>query len=165
MLFIAQGAYVGRAPLAPGTFGSLVGIVWCLVLLSTGAPCLVIGCVAGVASSVALCDLAARWLGDPDPGSVVLDEIISVPLCFGVWLLLFQRDQGHWPGIEFFRLPQAWLLLGRIFVAFRVFDIWKPWPVYQSQRLPGGWGVTIDDVLAAGFVNLVSAVAWWVWYR
>ena len=43
-----------------------------------------------------------------------------------------------------------------LLVLFRVFDIWKPWPVRQSQRLPGGWGVTVDDVLAAAYVALIS---------
>ena len=42
-----------------------------------------------------------------------------------------------------------------VFAAFRLFDVAKPWPVYQSQSLPGGWGVTIDDVLAAVYVNVV----------
>ena len=40
-------------------------------------------------------------------------------------------------------------------MAFRFFDVAKPWPVYQSQSLPGGWGITIDDVLAAVYVNVV----------
>jgi phosphatidylglycerophosphatase A len=46
-----------------------------------------------------------------------------------------------------------------IFALFRFFDILKPWPVRQSQKLPGGWGVTVDDVLAAGYVNIVALVA------
>ena len=45
-----------------------------------------------------------------------------------------------------------------VFAAFRFFDVLKPWPVRQSQRLPGGWGVTMDDVLAALYVNLLAAL-------
>jgi phosphatidylglycerophosphatase A len=50
---------------------------------------------------------------------------------------------------------RTWLLTLGVFAAFRFFDVAKPWPVDQSQSLPGGWGVTIDDVLAAVYVNLV----------
>jgi phosphatidylglycerophosphatase A len=52
-------------------------------------------------------------------------------------------------------LKANWLLGLGIFLAFRLFDIWKPWPVRQSQMLPGGWGITVDDVLAAIFVCLI----------
>jgi phosphatidylglycerophosphatase A len=45
-----------------------------------------------------------------------------------------------------------------VFAAFRFFDIVKPWPVRQSQSLPGGWGITVDDVLAAGYVNVTILV-------
>jgi phosphatidylglycerophosphatase A len=57
-------------------------------------------------------------------------------------------------GKEIFR---CWKYAG-VFVAFRLFDVWKPWPVRQSQTLAGGWGVTIDDALAAVYVNVVVVV-------
>jgi phosphatidylglycerophosphatase A len=47
------------------------------------------------------------------------------------------------------------MLVAGVFAAFRLFDILKPWPVRQSQVLPGGWGITIDDLLAAVYVNLL----------
>jgi phosphatidylglycerophosphatase A len=59
------------------------------------------------------------------------------------------------PGLSDFFSTRTWPLTLGVFAAFRFFDVAKPWPVHQSQSLPGGWGVTIDDVLAAVYVNLV----------
>ena len=59
------------------------------------------------------------------------------------------------PGAAYFFSARTWPLTLGVFAAFRLFDVAKPWPVYQSQSLHGGWGVTIDDVLAAVYVNLV----------
>jgi phosphatidylglycerophosphatase A len=56
----------------------------------------------------------------------------------------------------------VWLTAG-FFAAFRFFDVLKPWPVRQSQALPGGWGVTVDDLLAALYVNLLLAVVLGAW--
>jgi phosphatidylglycerophosphatase A len=49
-----------------------------------------------------------------------------------------------------------------VFCLFRLFDVVKPWPVRQSQRLPGGWGIVVDDVLAAGYVALGMAPVVWL---
>jgi phosphatidylglycerophosphatase A len=72
-----------------------------------------------------------------------------------VFLLLDRhhiRLTGAFPTLDSLVSGSNPLLLLGVFVAFRLFDIWKPWPIRQSQNLPGGWGVTVDDVLAAGFV-------------
>ena len=157
-LFIAQGFGVGRIPFAPGTFGSLLGLVWfaILLLLANGnLLAFLFGCFAGVGVSVWLCGVAEKILKQKDPGSVVLDEIIAVPLCFLGWLGVEFIQTGRLPTFgEVFRFENA-ALLAAGFLVFRFFDIVKPWPVRQSQWLLGGWGVTIDDVLAAGYVNLV----------
>jgi phosphatidylglycerophosphatase A len=63
------------------------------------------------------------------------------------------------PAIQTFFTGRALLAASGIFVLFRLFDIAKPWPVKQSQCLPGGWGVTVDDMLAAGYVALLVAGA------
>jgi phosphatidylglycerophosphatase A len=60
------------------------------------------------------------------------------------------------PAVENFFSGRAWLGTLGVLILFRIFDIAKPWPVQQSQRLPGGLGVTIDDVLAAGYVALIT---------
>jgi phosphatidylglycerophosphatase A len=153
-LWIAQGFGIGRIAVAPGTFGSLVGLGWLAVLLSFKSwPVFILGNVAGLALSVWLCGEAECILGATDPGSVVLDEIAAMPLCFTGWLAVAGLRQHSWPGPEYFWAH--WLPAIGVFALFRLFDVAKPWPVRQSQILPGGWGVTIDDVLAAVYVNLV----------
>jgi phosphatidylglycerophosphatase A len=153
-LWVAQGFGVGRIPVAPGTFGSVVGVLWFGLLLMTGNLWLFIaGTIATVALSVWLCGAAERILGQTDPGSVVLDEIAAMPVCFLGWVAVLASKTGALPKCADFFSPHTWPLTLGVFAAFRFFDIAKPWPVYQSQSLPGGWGVTIDDVLAAVYVN------------
>jgi phosphatidylglycerophosphatase A len=154
LLWIAQGFGIGRIPVAPGTFGSVLGLFWGALLLLTGNwGCFMGGCVAGFGVSVWLGGKAERILGQKDPGSVVLDEITAMPVCFLGWISWFAANSGSMPRPEdFVSQPAAWVTIG-IFVAFRIFDIAKPWPVRQSQALPGGWGLTIDDFLAALYVN------------
>ena len=155
-LWIAQGFGVGRIPVAPGTFGSVVGVLWfALLLLSANLWVLAAGTFAAIALSVWLCGQAEKTLGQKDPSSVVLDEIVAMPVCFLGWVAVETSKTGALPGPAAFFSAHTWLLTVGVFAAFRFFDVAKPWPVYQSQSLPGGWGVTIDDVLAAFYVNVV----------
>ena len=157
ILFVAQGFGVGRIPFAPGTFGSLVGLVWFAALLATKRYELyLLGAACGDGLSVWLCGAAEKILKQKDPPSVVLDEIIAIPFCFLPWLTAVWLQQGKLPALETFITNQGLLTVAAIFVLFRVFDILKPWPIRQSQRLPGGWGVTVDDLLAALYVALFS---------
>ena len=140
-----------------------MGVAWLLVLLGArSVPIFCAGLIAGLAVSIWLCGEAERILGEHDPGSVVIDEIAAVPLGWlGVCLLKGSAGLvAHSPMEPAFWAQWPELLM--VFVAFRVFDIWKPWPISRSQNLPGGWGVTADDVLA-GLVAAgpVAAVAWW----
>ena len=105
--------------------------------------------------SVWLCGEAEIILNETDPGSVVLDEIIAIPVCFAAWTWHYHLHHGIFPQISNMTQTDWFWILG-IFAAFRFFDIAKPWPVRQSQNLPGGWGVTIDDLLAAVYVNLIT---------
>ena len=147
VLFIAQGFGSGRIPFAPGTFGSLIGLLWSYLLWLTGNfGWYFLGTILGLAVSVWLCGKAERILNQTDPGSIVLDEIAAMPLCFTVWLA------SH--GLT---MPD-WKIVLTMFVLFRVFDIAKPWPIRRTQKLPGGWGVTVDDALAAGYVAVLSAL-------
>jgi phosphatidylglycerophosphatase A len=160
-LWVAQGFGVGRIPVAPGTFGSVVGLLWFGLLLMTGNLWLfVAGTIAAIALSVWLCGAAERALGQTDPGSVVLDEIAAMPVCFLGWVAVLAWKTGALPKFADFVSPHTWPLTLGVFAAFRLFDVVKPWPVYQSQSLSGGWGVTIDDVLAAGYVNAVVLLAY-----
>lgn len=97
-------------------------------------------------------------LGQTDPPSVVLDEIVAMPFCFAGWLAIRGWPESS-PFQALFTNSGPWWSLG-IFAAFRFFDILKPWPIRQSQALPGGWGVTLDDLLAAVYVNLAVVAAW-----
>ena len=155
-LLIAQGFGLGRIPVAPGTFGSVLGAGWFALLVAFGRPwVLLAGTLAGAALSVWLCGVAERLLGETDPGSVVLDEITAMPLCFFTWVGVEFLRTGSWPGPDYFFSQFHWLGVAGVFAAFRLFDVLKPWPVRQSQALPGGWGVTVDDFLAAIYVNVV----------
>ncbi len=158
ILWVAQGFGVGRAPLAPGTFGSLLGLAWFALLLVPGNPWLFVAAAVGsILLSVWVCGKAVKTLAQRDPASVVLDEIVAVPLCFAVWVCLYFHKLGAMPAPDVFFVENWPFTLG-IFALFRSFDILKPWPARQSQRLPGGWGVVIDDVLAALYVNLAVLV-------
>lgn len=162
ILFVAQGFGSGRLRPGPGTWGSLVGILWLLVLLVPGSVAVyAVGTVVGILASVWFSAQAERILGEHDPSSVVIDEIAAIPLA---WLgiiglrgipegrLLSPQDPGFW---------QLWPEMLIAFVAFRIFDIWKPPPIRQTQNLPGGWGVTMDDVVAAIAAAIpVGIVAW-----
>jgi phosphatidylglycerophosphatase A len=153
VLWIAQGFGSGRIPFAPGTFGSLIGLLWFYLLLRTGNFWFyLLGTVLGLAMSVWLCGKAERVLNQTDPGSIVLDEITAMPLCFILWLAIpwFQRHELPVP---------SWQLLTVVFILFRIFDIAKPWPIRRIQKLPGGWGVTVDDALAALYVAALTSLA------
>lgn len=159
ILWLAQGFGVGRIPVAPGTFGSIVGLVWFYVLLLPKSPLVfVLGAVVSIAASIWLCGEGEKILGQRDPGSIVVDEIIAIPICFGSWLAQLYFKNGFWPAPNYFCSGTPLAMSLAVFTLFRVFDVWKPWPVKQSQHLAGGWGVTIDDVLAAVYVNIVVAL-------
>ena len=162
-LWIAQGFGSGRAPFAPGTFGSVVGLGWFALLLAPGKPWLFIaGISASVVASVWFCGEAEKLLGQRDPPSVVLDEIIAIPICFAAWVWVKFNQEGVLPTVDYFFVGN-WPRTLAVFLAFRFFDVLKPWPIRQSQSLPGGWGVTVDDVLAAVAVSVGSWLVWAGW--
>jgi phosphatidylglycerophosphatase A len=159
ILFFAQGFGSGRLPVAPGTWGSLVGVVWFLALVAPGSFWLyLVGTAVGVAVGVWGCDRAERILGQKDPGSIVLDEIVAMPLAYLSWVVVARLQIG---GCSFRDLAEAgafWWLLGLGFVAFRLLDVLKPWPIRPLQRVRGGWGVVVDDLAAA---CCATAVLFW----
>jgi phosphatidylglycerophosphatase A len=156
LLFLAQGFGIGRIPMAPGTFGSVVGLLWFALLLWPGSLWILLGgTFFGIAASVRLCEAGEIILNKKDPGSIVMDEIAAIPVCFLGWVFIVFAQTGELPTPTYFVTDKIWPLTIGVFVLFRIFDVWKPWPVRQSQSLPGGWGVTVDDLLAAVYVNLV----------
>jgi phosphatidylglycerophosphatase A len=157
MLFVAQGFGSGRIPFMPGTFGSAVGLLWLILLLATGSIWLYLsGLLLGIVLSIWLCGVAETILKQTDPPSVVLDEIVAIPLCFLAWVIKDCVQHGHIPAPATLFNRQNWEWTALIFVLFRFFDILKPWPVRQSQNLRSGWGITVDDLLAAIYVCAFS---------
>lgn len=166
ILYIAQGFGVGRIPFAPGTWGSVIGVLWTMVLCSTSNLWLYLaGTVLGLAASVWFCGEGERILREKDPGSVVLDEIAALPICFLPLVAHCWWQTHHLPTIEDFLGSNTWYITLAVFALFRLFDIAKPWPVKQSQSLPGGWGITVDDALAGTWVALIVFFAgrFWLW--
>ena len=156
ILLLARGLNIGLIPFAPGTFGSLLGFVWAAFLLTAGSPLLFwCGTLAGAALGVWFCGRAEEILQQKDPGSIVLDEIIAYPLCYTGWLFLTVARNSGFPSPGSLWENTWWKHL-LIFAAFRFFDVLKPWPVRSSQKLPGGWGVVTDDLLAALYTALIS---------
>ena len=136
---------IGRVKKAPGTLGSVAGLGLYAVLFHHSSFLGFIIMALGLAYlAVALCDAAEKRLQMRDPGMIVLDECVAVPLVFfgmgGYNGLIAQH--GGWPV----------LLAG--FVLFRVFDVLKPFGINSLQNLPGGLGCVADD-LAAGVTSCV----------
>ena len=143
---------LGRKLPAPGTWGSLAGVGYAAATVAWGGTwgVLAISAVAG-GLAVAVCGEAEVRLGKRDPGEVVLDEFVVMPLCFLGWAGLLA---GGWP---------AWAVLAAGFGVFRFFDILKPLGISRLQRLPGGWGVVVDDAAAALATCGVLHAAVWAW--
>ena len=156
ILGLAQGLGAGRIPIGPGTWGTLVGFGWLWLLLQLPSTAWFIAAsLAGVAVSIPLCQKAAHLLKEKDPASVVLDEIVALPLCFIPWVSLHASHDAQLPPFGELFSGERWPLTAGLFIAFRAFDIAKPWPAGQSQNLPGGWGIVADDVLAGLYVAAI----------
>lgn len=139
--FLAFGFGTGLARKAPGTWGTLAGLVFVPLLQLVSLPLALTVIVAASIFGVWLCGKVADDLGVHDHGGIVWDEIV------GIWITLVLLP-AHW----------GWWLAG--FVAFRFFDILKPWPIrVLDRRLGGGLGIMLDDILAGICAALVLLVA------
>lgn len=138
ILALATGMGVGLIPVMPGTFGSLWGplYVWGLRSLSLSPVWGALLSLAVIVLGIPICDRASTLLGRKDPGAVVYDEIAAFPLVFAA-----------------VPLTPANALAG--FVCFRVCDMTKPWPIRTLEKVPGGTGVMLDDLLAAAYAALL----------
>lgn len=132
--FFSLGLGSGLSPVAPGTAGSLLAIPLFMVLAHfLTLPALLAVTVLAFAVGVWFCEVTGRALGMSDHGGIVWDEIVAM------WLILAFT-------------PPTWLWFGVAFLLFRLFDIWKPFPIrYFDQHVKGGFGVMLDDLLAAGY--------------
>ncbi|MGK0309988.1 MAG: phosphatidylglycerophosphatase A [Lentimonas sp.] len=131
---------LGRVKKGPGTVGSVAGIALYAVFFDGAAPLgYLLLSLLSFYLAVAFCDEAEQRLQMRDPGMIVLDEFIAVPIVFfgmnGPEGLIVQHG--------------GWTVLLAGFVLFRIFDIFKPFGISKLQNLPGGLGCVIDDIAAA----------------
>ena len=142
-VLLATGLGVGYIPFAPATWASLVTALCLLPFLPSLDPWILGAAIlAVIALGIWVAGEAERSLGH-DARPIVIDEIAGMLLA--VWAV----PLGSRPLV----------MLALAFVLFRCLDIWKPFPIRQSQQLPGGWGVMVDDVLAAAATNLLLRLA------
>ncbi len=139
LLFVAEGAYSGRSPLAPGTAGTAVGVMLYLLLKGLPLAWYLPVCVAVAGLGIWAAGEAEKLLGKKDAQSIVIDEIAG----YLVSMVL---------------VPPGWKFIAAGFCLFRFFDIVKPWPLRRLQDLRGGLGVMLDDIGAGVYTNMVLQI-------
>ncbi|PIQ87233.1 MAG: phosphatidylglycerophosphatase A [Candidatus Omnitrophica bacterium CG11_big_fil_rev_8_21_14_0_20_45_26] len=130
---------VGFLKKAPGTFGSVAGLLGAYVVFQYLCPLAIwqlLATLALLVIGVHAAKVMTQTAGNDDPAQFVFDEWV------GIWVTFI--------GVTLTGLS---LLMG--FVLFRLFDIWKPFFIKQVEKLPNGWGVMMDDVLAGLLANLI----------
>ncbi len=133
----------GYAPKGPGTAGSLGALLVAWPLRHQAPWFFALLALILLAPAIWSAGSTALQTGKKDPQIVVIDEVV------GQWIALAGATMYS---------PWAWMAA---FALFRAFDIWKPWPVRQLERLPGGTGIVMDDVMAGVYAALVLyAVGW-----
>lgn len=146
--WLATGFGLGLAPVAPGTFGSLIGLplAWWLLGRSTGQQAVIIALM--LVAAVPVCHIAAWHYDGLDHGSIVADEYVAFPLAV--------------LGLKAARHP---LVLALAFGVYRFFDALKPPPIHLAEYVTGGLGIVLDDVIAALVSWLVVALIVTLWQR
>ena len=140
---LATCGWVGHVPFAPGTAGSLVGLAcYGAVRLLAGDWAQLALVAAVVACGVWAATAAERHFGRSDPGAVVIDEVAGMLLTL-LWL------------------PVTWQGAVAGFCLFRLFDVVKPFPARQVERLSGGWGIMADDIAAAAYAHVALRILVW----
>jgi len=138
---LAFGLGSGCVPRAPGTFGTLMAVALYLPLARLDLPWYLAVLVVASVAGIWICGRTSRDLGVHDHGGIVWDEFA------GFWLTMTAAPPG-WP----------WIIAG--FLLFRLFDIWKPWPIgWLDRRVGGGLGIMLDDLVAGLFALLVLQAA------
>ena len=144
VLAIATIGPCGYAPTAPGTFGSAAGLLLFWAVRASGSLAVELAVLLAVAAvGVAAATRAESATGRRDPGLIVIDEAA------GMLVTLAAVPVG--PG-------------GAVtgFLAFRLFDILKPFPARRAERLPGGWGVMADDLVAGLYAQALLRLLLWL---
>ena len=145
---------VGRVRHGPGTAGSFAGLLYFTVFFAAAPWWLaILLSLPALYFAVAICGEAEFRLAQRDPGGVVLDEFVVMPLCFLGWQHLPAVWVADW----------RWAIFLGGFGVFRLFDIAKPRGIARLQELPGGWGVVADDLAAALATALTLHAAGFAW--
>jgi len=145
-VLLANGFGFGLSPIASGTTGCLWGIplVWAVwVYGGVGVSGQIVFALVMTLICIPICSVAEQHYGKKDDGRIVADEYMTFPICM-------------------IGLPAVWWMLGIAFVTNRIFDILKPPPANALQRLKGGLGITIDDVMAALYSLAVNHLIYWL---
>ncbi|NVK41838.1 MAG: phosphatidylglycerophosphatase A [Oceanospirillaceae bacterium] len=134
--FLAFGFGSGLAPKAPGTFGTLAAVPLYLLLAPLPLTGYLLVLVLATLLGIWLCDRTAKDLGVHDHPGIVWDEFV------GFWITMLA-------------VPPTWYWILTGFALFRLFDIWKPWPIRVADRgVGGGFGIMLDDILAGLYALL-----------
>lgn len=142
--FIACGFGIGAMPWAPGTFGTLGGVILYLILSKLALWAYILVAFLLLIVGFVICDITNRDFGTDDHPAAVWDEIVG---------FLFVM----------ITVPKTWYFIVIGFVLFRIFDIWKPWPIrWIDRNIHGGVGVMLDDWVAAIFSWIVLKVIVWI---
>ena len=143
--------YIGRLHPAPGTWGSAAAVVLALALYQAGGAMLLpVAALAAALLGFWAVPQALAFTDDPDPASIVIDEVAGqwLALCF-TFIPLARHGASIFAAWPAFVVP---------FLLFRLFDIWKPWLVGRADRRGDAAGVMLDDLWAGLFAGLVSVM-------
>ena len=141
IIFLSTGAFSGYAPVMPGTVGSVVGIALYLFVSSFSVPVYLLLAALFILLSIWSSGKAAQLFKEKDPPKVVIDEIAG----YLVTMATFSPDWGY-------------ITAG--FILFRIMDILKPYPAnWINDRVQGGLGIVLDDVVAGVYANLILQTA------
>jgi phosphatidylglycerophosphatase A len=140
VMFLATGCYIGNISFAPGTFGSVLGLLLCFFLSKINFSIAVLLTLIFILSAIWIAGEAEKILGEEDPGCIVIDEIAGIILTLS--------------GLPF---NITSMIVG--FLIFRVLDIWKPYPIrLLENKFSGGIGIVLDDVVAGILSNVILRV-------
>jgi phosphatidylglycerophosphatase A len=142
-VFVATVGYAGYFPVAPGTVGSLAGLLVYLLVWWSGSPAVEVLLIAVLfASGVWAGTISERYFGGIDPGPIVIDEVVGMLIT-----------------LAFIPVGVTGAIAG--FFLFRLFDVIKPFPAGRLERLHGGLGVMADDAMAAVYANVSLRLLMW----
>jgi phosphatidylglycerophosphatase A len=140
VMFLATGGYIGKIPMAPGTFGSLWGLIMSYFIARTTVPLAITWIIGFIFCAVWIAHAAEKLLAQQDPGCVVIDEIAGMMVTLA-------------------GLPFNLVVAAAGFIIFRLLDIIKPFPIRTLERkVSGGAGIVIDDVMAGIIGNILLRI-------